>query len=175
MRRIFSALVFGTAVAMLASPTVAATCGATLAPGNSCSLSFAKPSGVETLDISGSGDLFIFELNLFDKLLVTIPDQPNLTVYPLIGGELISPGGTYDLTITLEGVVSQLANFNTIGIFDFVSSSKFTDLNAVTLSDPPNPTPLPSTWLMLLSGFFGLGFFAYRGTKKQRNAAMAPA
>jgi hypothetical protein len=30
-------------------------------------------------------------------------------------------------------------------------------------------TPLPSTWLMLLSGFVGLGFFAYRGTK--RNAA----
>ena len=27
-------------------------------------------------------------------------------------------------------------------------------------------TPLPSTWLMLLSGFIGLGFFAYRGTKK---------
>jgi hypothetical protein len=30
-------------------------------------------------------------------------------------------------------------------------------------------TPLPSTWLMLLSGFVGLGLFAYRGTKK--NAA----
>jgi hypothetical protein len=27
-------------------------------------------------------------------------------------------------------------------------------------------TPLPSTWLMLLSGFVGLGLFAYRGTKK---------
>ena len=34
-------------------------------------------------------------------------------------------------------------------------------------------TPLPSTWLMLLSGFLGLGFFAYRGTKK--NAALAAA
>jgi hypothetical protein len=34
-------------------------------------------------------------------------------------------------------------------------------------------TPLPSTWLMLLSGFVGLGFFAYRGTKK--NAAIAAA
>jgi choice-of-anchor C domain-containing protein len=27
-------------------------------------------------------------------------------------------------------------------------------------------TPLPSTWLMLLSGFVGLGFLAFRGTKK---------
>ena len=37
------------------------------------------------------------------------------------------------------------------------------DLTSVTLT---NVTPLPSTWLMLLSGFAGLGFFAYRRTKK---------
>jgi hypothetical protein len=36
------------------------------------------------------------------------------------------------------------------------------------------PTPIPSTWLMLLSGFVGLGYFAYRGTKK-RSAALAAA
>lgn len=35
-------------------------------------------------------------------------------------------------------------------------------------------TPLPSTWLMLLSGFVGLGFFAYRATKKN-SAAFATA
>jgi hypothetical protein len=35
-------------------------------------------------------------------------------------------------------------------------------------------TPLPSTWLMMLSGFVGLGFFAYRGTKKN-SAALAAA
>jgi hypothetical protein len=35
-------------------------------------------------------------------------------------------------------------------------------------------TPLPSTWLMLLSGFVGLGFFAYRGTKKD-SATLAAA
>jgi spore maturation protein SpmB len=34
-------------------------------------------------------------------------------------------------------------------------------------------TPLPSTWLMLLSGFVGLGFFAYRGTKKRTVLAAA--
>jgi hypothetical protein len=32
-------------------------------------------------------------------------------------------------------------------------------------------TPLPSTWTMLIAGFVCLGFFAYRGTKK--NAALA--
>ena len=35
-------------------------------------------------------------------------------------------------------------------------------------------TPLPSTWLMMLSGFVGLGFFAYRGTKKN-SASLAAA
>lgn len=35
------------------------------------------------------------------------------------------------------------------------------------------PTPLPSTWLMLLSGFVGLGYFAYRGSKKNSVALAA--
>ena len=34
-------------------------------------------------------------------------------------------------------------------------------------------TPLPSTWLMLLSGFLGLGLFAYRGSKKSAAALAA--
>jgi hypothetical protein len=34
-------------------------------------------------------------------------------------------------------------------------------------------TPLPSTWLMLLSGFVGLGFFAYRGAKKNASVLAA--
>jgi len=35
-------------------------------------------------------------------------------------------------------------------------------------------TPLPSTWLMLVGGFIGLGFFAHRGTKN-RSATIAAA
>ncbi len=35
-------------------------------------------------------------------------------------------------------------------------------------------TPLPSSWTMLIAGFLGLGFFAYRGAKN-RSAAVAPA
>jgi len=30
-----------------------------------------------------------------------------------------------------------------------------------------SPTPLPSTWTMLIAGFAGLGYIAYRGTKKR--------
>jgi hypothetical protein len=35
-------------------------------------------------------------------------------------------------------------------------------------------TPLPSAWTTLITGFIGLGFFAYRGTKS-RFAAIAAA
>jgi hypothetical protein len=34
-------------------------------------------------------------------------------------------------------------------------------------------TPLPSTWTMLIAGFIGLAFFAYRGTKKGSAAIVA--
>jgi hypothetical protein len=33
-------------------------------------------------------------------------------------------------------------------------------------TNPPAPTPLPSAWIMLITGFVGLGFFAHRGAKK---------
>ncbi len=63
------------------------------------------------------------------------------------------------------------------------SATAFAEIDPTVACDPADPncvgttiiyssgltTPLPSTWLMLLSGFVGLGFFAYRGAKK--NAA----
>ena len=36
-------------------------------------------------------------------------------------------------------------------------------------------TPLPATWTLLIAGFAGLGFFAYRGTTKKGLAAIAAA
>jgi len=46
-------------------------------------------------------------------------------------------------------------------------------LDSNSVSETINATPLPSTWLMLLSGFVGLGFFAYRGSKKRTAIATA--
>jgi hypothetical protein len=39
------------------------------------------------------------------------------------------------------------------------------------ISDGIAATPLPSTWTMLIAGFFGLGFFASRGMKRQAAGA----
>jgi PEP-CTERM motif len=48
-----------------------------------------------------------------------------------------------------------------------------TDQVTLTGSVSSNITPLPSTWTMLIAGFVGLGFFAYRGTKKNAAALAA--
>ena len=34
-------------------------------------------------------------------------------------------------------------------------------------------TPLPSAWTMMFIGFAGLGYFAYRGSKKASNSIVA--
>ena len=76
---------------------------------------------------------------------------------------------------------SDAGSFLLVGsLFDLADSQTFelesltSDLTFSAVVAPPSATPLPSTWLMLLSGFVGLGFFAYRGTKKN-SAAFAPA
>jgi hypothetical protein len=43
----------------------------------------------------------------------------------------------------------------------------------ITLVSSVTTTPLPPTWTMLIAGFVGLGFFAYRGTKKDAAAVVA--
>lgn len=45
-----------------------------------------------------------------------------------------------------------------VGLLAVDSSGDFAQFSS-------SATPLPSTWLMLLSGFIGFGFLAYRGTK----------
>jgi hypothetical protein len=47
------------------------------------------------------------------------------------------------------------------------------DVTFTDQGDVASATPLPSTWLMLLSGFVGLGYLAYRGTKKRTALAAA--
>ena len=84
--------------------------------------------------------------------------------------DLTSTAVSYSATLALAagGTVDFAVGVGSNGWYGFDS----TDISA-TLS-PVGATPLPSTWLMLISGFVGLGFFAHRGTKK-RTAALAAA
>jgi hypothetical protein len=55
----------------------------------------------------------------------------------------------------------------------YYPSETFTEVG-VAANVTVTTTPLPSTWTMLIAGFVGLGFIAYRG-KKNRCAAIAAA
>jgi hypothetical protein len=56
------------------------------------------------------------------------------------------------------------------------ATAQFADLQlAIVPSGEASPTPLPSTWSMLLAGFVGLGFIAYRSKKKGSEVAFAAA
>lgn len=66
--------------------------------------------------------------------------------------------GTGSDTLTLQGY----------------SYNGFNDIDNVSVNARVTATPLPSTWTMMLLGLAGLGFFAYRGSKKD-SAAIAAA
>ncbi len=100
----------------------------------------------------------------------------NATFTPYVEANLIN-----DL-ITNTGS-TELNNFAAaeIGLYGFTAGSPFyitgfsTGFADGTGTSSPTPaTPLPSTWTMLIAGFVGLGFFAYRGSKKN-TAAIASA
>ncbi len=75
-------------------------------------------------------------------------------VYIFFSGQMFS--GSVDSPAFLPGVYTG----------DDLVRNGAPDTLIISDTPPTSETPLPSTWLMLLGGFIGLGFFAYRGTKK---------
>ena len=98
-------------------------------------------------------------------------DQSTPTSVNFSKSPIISTDEVY--TVTLEVYAQAVANCS--GCSAMASAS----IDPTITIDPTNTdaddyslifsdgltTPLPSTWYMLLSGFAGLAFFAYRGTK----------
>jgi hypothetical protein len=74
----------------------------------------------------------------------------------IIGGDYQIWGGYFDLNI--QGQYNSLVSSD-----GATRVQNLSGLDGLTFS---LVTPLPSTWTMLIAGFVGLGFFAYRGTKK---------
>ena len=72
----------------------------------------------------------------------------------------------YTFTIYLTGSTPLYLGFDT---------TSGNNSGGVVITDVAvNPTPVPATWSLMLIGLVGLGFFAYRGTKKG-SAAIAAA
>jgi hypothetical protein len=98
--------------------------------------------------------------NFYDER--TLDQLSDLRFFTSLGG-ITSPRPLF--TGTAQSPTFLLGSFP--GVYTDSTGAIATAL--ITIS----PTPLPSTWLMLLSGFVGLGFFAYRGSRKNPVALAA--
>ena len=85
-------------------------------------------------------------------------------------GNLVATSGTIDPTGTPTFLSSGYSGLVT-EVVVVSSAPDFFVMDNVTYN--VSATPLPSTWTMLIAGFLGLGFFAYRGSKKNGAALSA--
>lgn len=124
-------------------------------PVNTLSLLWGSPNADNTITLS-NGSVISYVDNAssssLDGFYINGVLQPG-TFLP----NTMDPG--YIVTITSSTFTSAVLT-NTIGGFEVA------DISAGFNTTDVSSAPLPSTWIMLLSGFVGLGFFAYRGTKK---------
>jgi hypothetical protein len=114
---------------------------------------------------SGSGDAVGFGGTLEEDVLVPVG---------YVSDSVLSDVSTYDDT-TLATLGATPGNY----VWTWGTGDQSFTLDIIGAGFCSNvtcelhSTPLPSTWLMLLSGFVGLGFVAYRGTKKNAVAIAA--
>jgi hypothetical protein len=83
------------------------------------------------------------------------------------GDELVFSAGP--LFVDDHGVAFNIATGQSVDIFlnsGFYEEEATNNTGADVFSLTPAPTPLPTTWGMLILGLCGLGFLAVRGTKK---------
>jgi hypothetical protein len=102
-------------------------------------------------------------------------DRPSqITIVNGIGTVLYSSGAiTISGTTALQfsSLSSPLTSSDGIGI---EWGPDAYDVGITNVDFAIGSTPLPSTWTMLIAGFLGVGFLAYRGSKKD-SAALAAA
>jgi hypothetical protein len=103
-----------------------------------------------------------FTLNELSPASLTVGTTPitplafNPAAFPNFDpGPIALDAGTYELFINFHVPINDAGAY---------------DLNVAAVSS----TPLPATWAMLIAGFVGFSFFAYRG-KKKHSSAIAPA
>ncbi len=135
------------------------TCGTDYTSGTGEYITTPEGGGVyliTSIVVFTGGPLSLLPVDsyLSNDNLLYYPGTPYF--YDAFGFAGVGSGTTFDVSCTSDGCVSTTA----------------TAVSPITLT--VSPTPLPSTWLMLLGGFVGLGFFAYRGMKNN-SAALAAA
>jgi hypothetical protein len=121
--------------------------------------------------------------NSFTPALLTLApitlfayDGGTLTLYSetptLANGNGTNLAGTDNITISFNGL--EVTPPNPLASSVWYSQPTFQGTAFLDTLTTTGVTPLPSTWTMLLAGFVGLAFFAYRGSQKG-SAAFAAA
>jgi hypothetical protein len=118
------------------------------------------PTDTESITKTGGG---AFNLNSIDLAISFYDSNPT---------ELITINGTPLLiTQTLTTYMLNLNGVSQVNISGVASGTGYWLADNVTFNVAV--TPLPSTWTLLIAGFLGLGFVAYRGTKETATAFAA--
>jgi hypothetical protein len=82
--------------------------------------------------------------------------------------------GTSPLPENSTGAITQLVfALNAAGVSDVNTAAKNRAMFAIAGYVDPPPVPEPSTWVMMLSGFAGLGFIARRRAARRQAASPA--
>jgi len=126
--------------------------------------------------ISGATDISVTS---FPAGLTGLPAAPfSIFAYSTSLGQTV---GANSFTVT-SGVITDVAFQVGGGYFDLNAFNVFNELvnppqtlfvqnldglGGVTFSPAPSTVPLPSTWVLLITGLAGLGGMAYRGSKQQ--------
>lgn len=135
---------------------------------------------VDTLTVTVIGGVATFDLTGADSALFTV-SSPSTPAGDYVGNPyyIVTPSTANWDTISFPDLTFWYTTSDgglTVGSQPGDQGTNFIDLYQSTPGTGQvfnNATPLPSTWTMLIAGFVGLGFLAYRGTKK--NAAVAAA
>jgi hypothetical protein len=95
-----------------------------------------------------------------------------------IGGVHLDAATSYFISASAAGNADDTWRFNNVGASGELILGGEVDYGTLGTFDilgaDVSATPLPSTWVMLLGGLLGLGFFAHSGSK-MRSAAIAAA
>ena len=121
--------------------------------------------GVSTLDILSNSEIAFQENALCGVCFQTSDPWNGPDLFDTTNTNAFSDWGILSDTV---GITSSIIAPGEIGVNWQGAQDQGEVLAGVTSS-----TPIPSTWTMLIAGFVGLGFFAYRGSRK--NAALAAA
>jgi hypothetical protein len=131
----------------------------------------------------GIAQTFMASAGTYELTFDLAANYGNGSISPAVQVSLGGFSGTYTANTsaftgpwtTVTAMITLAAGSNTIQFLSDYSGggagAQGNNYGPVVADVTLTATPLPSTWSMLIAGFVGLGFFAYRGSKK--HAAIA--